>query len=376
MGRGSLTQMKVLYVTGSYPPMRCGVGDYARRLILALGADRQYEVSVLTSQLEADALSPSHEKVMRIMPTWHARYREVFSSAMRSLRPDIVHIQFPTQGYDNWSGLFAMAFLARIRWRVPVVATMHEFLPKTVFRADRWIYGLAVIANRLIVVRPEYHAAMPPAMRVFVPRRKIQYISNASVIPAITLSDQERVAIRERIGCGTAKLIAFFGFSYFHKGVDLLFKIADPREHHLLLIGELKAHDAYHSQLRSLAESEEWKGRVTITGFVDPDTAAKMLATADAALFPYRVGGGVWNSSLHAATSQGTFALTTSLERNGYDAAGHVYYARPENVDEMRQALLKYQGRRKESASLDPWIEIARAHKAMYSSLTARKAVR
>ena len=42
--------MKVLLVTGSFPPMKCGVGDYTACLAEALARKPNIEVAVLTSQ--------------------------------------------------------------------------------------------------------------------------------------------------------------------------------------------------------------------------------------------------------------------------------------------------------------------------------------
>ena len=370
------TQMRVLLVTGSYPPMLCGVGDYAGRLALALSRDPDLKVSVFTTALDAHAEPAAGMEVLRVARSWHARRLAGFGATLRARKPDIVHIQFPTQGYDHWSGLAAIAALCRFRWRTPVVLTLHEPLPRTTYRSDRWVQALALIANRIVVVRPEYHASMPWVLRLFIPARKIRFISNASALPVVELGESERQAMRRGVGCDGEALIAFFGFSYEHKGVDLLFRIADPARHRLLLIGHLAADDPYHARLRALADSSEWKGRVTITGFVEPLVAARMLSAADAAVFPYRVGGGVWNSSLHAATSQGTFVLTTSLERSGYDSAANVYYARPDDVVEMTRALLAHQGIRKPRPSRDPWLDIAAAHKELYLSLVMQRASR
>jgi glycosyltransferase involved in cell wall biosynthesis len=368
--------MRVLLVTGSYPPMLCGVGDYAERLASALSRDADVKVSVLTSEFDAPATRADGVEVIRAMRAWHRKALEHFHAAMRRLKPDVVHIQFPTQGYDAASGVAAIAFLSRFRWRVPVVATLHEFLPRITDNADRWIHALPLIANRIVVVRPEYYATVPWQLRLFIPERKIRFITIASAVPRVELSESERQAVKQGLGCGAAKLVAFFGFSYRHKGVDLLFRIADPTKHHLLLIGHLSPEDAYHAQLRNLADSDPWRGRVTITGFVDAAEAGRLLAAADAAVFPFRVGGGIWNSSLHAAASQDTFALTTSRERNGYDAEANIYYARPEAVDEMRKALLDYgeTRRHRHGQAADPWLEIAALHKELYTSLLRRKA--
>lgn len=368
--------MKLLLISGSFPPMRCGVGDYAERLATALHRDFAIEVTVLTSALDMRPAETPGIEVMRVMPTWHRSARERFETAMRRLSPDVVHIQFPTQGYDFVNGLALIALSSRLRWRVPVVVTLHEFLPRIRNRSDRWTHTLALVANRLVVVRPNYHATLPWPTKLLVPERKVQFVANASVVPRVSLSEPERDAVKRGLGCDSTKLVAFFGFSYPHKGVDLLFEIADPAKHHLLLIGELSPTDPYHARLRALAESGQWKGRVTITGFVEASEAGRLLAAADAAVFPHRGGGGSWNSSLHAASSQGTFVLTTSAERNGYDADANIYYAQPDAVDEMRRALLTHQGVRRAHATADqdPWREIARVHAEIYRSLLPKSA--
>jgi glycosyltransferase involved in cell wall biosynthesis len=356
--------LRVLLVAGSYPPMRCGVGDYTGRLVLALRKEA-LDVSVLTSVQAMGAVS-----------TWRAGVAETFASAAGRFAPEIVHIQFPTQGYDSVDGLVEIALHARRRLRLPLVVTFHEFLAPPVTRQHLGILALARHANAIIAVRPQFRARLSWLARLALRGREVRQIGSASAIPASAQSEAERQAVRRGFGRGEAKLVAFFGFSYPHKGVDLLFRIADPAQHHLVVIGELMPDDAYHGQLRALAASDGWDGKVTFTGFVEPARAAELLAAADAAVFPYRNGGGDWNSSLHAALSQDTFVLTTSHERSGYDPRSNVYYARPGAVDEMRGALLRHQGtrRRRQHEGDAGWRAIALQHQAVYASLLQRRA--
>lgn len=89
-------------------------------------------------------------------------------------------------------------------------------------------------------------------------------------------------------------------------------------------------------------------------------------------VFPFRDGGGTWNSSLHAAASQGTFVLTTSSDKCGYDPAANIYYAHPDAVSEMQRALLEYHGVRKTDGNIAAgasWQAIAGAHADLYRSL-------
>ena len=62
--------------------------------------------------------------------------------------------------------------------------------------------------------------------------------------------------------------------------------------------------------------------------------------------------------------------LTTSRERQGYDAATNIYFAQPDDVADMRIALQTYGGRRRNAPDEDPaseWEAIANAHRAFYS---------
>jgi glycosyltransferase involved in cell wall biosynthesis len=194
------------------------------------------------------------------------------------------------------------------------------------------------------------------------------------VIPVAVLSEGERNFLRQQWASKDRKIIAFFGFSYPHKGVEKLFEIADPVRHHLLLIGNLTQTDAYHVMLRGLANSARWCGHVTITGFVDQTLAARYLAAADAAVFPFINGGGHWNSSLHAAVAQGVFVIATSNDQRGYDPVDNVYYAAPGAVSDMAEALLEYAGIRTRSSDqqVDPWVAIAQSHLDLYRKCLAR----
>src|SRR4029077_4119146 len=117
------------------------------------------------------------------------------------------------------------------------------------------------------------------------------------------------------------------------------------------------------------AECEPWAGRVTITGYLPAEEAGRILAAADAVLLPFRDGGGMWNTSIRAAISQGTFVLTTSREQQGYNSIDNAYYARPDDVADMRNALHKYIGTRNDTTSIGlhrNWDSIAQAHVALY----------
>jgi glycosyltransferase involved in cell wall biosynthesis len=352
--------------------MKCGVGDYTDRLVNSLKDNTDVEVSVLSSLMEAPIRPFGHPEVHYAMPTWGLKGLRCFMSMMRRIKPDVVHIQFPTQGYASAiSALTWIPCICRVLFRVPVVLTWHEYVPRNTPNVLRCMYGMIAGASALVVVRPDYSLTMPKPMRLLLGKAPIRYIPNVSNVPTVTLTADERQTLRDRLGCGLSKIIAHFGFVFPHKGTDLLFQIADPARHHLLLIGELSDRDDYQARVLQLAATPEWKGKVTFTGFVETEKAARLLAVADAVVFPFISGGGLWNTSLHAAACQGTFALVTSVEKNGYDSAANIYYARPQAVDELKQALADYAGVRNPRPidAKDSWRALAAAHETLYRSL-------
>lgn len=350
--------------------MRCGVGDYTARLVQALGDVDGVELEVLTTRLN-DPPEGDPAWVRRVMTSWRLDGYADFLAAVKRYLPDIVHIQYPTQGYHFAIAPAPITLLACIRLGFKVVATWHEYPHPSFTTGGLGQLMLALVARTVIVVRPEYSGRVRGVLAAALGRTPIRQIPNASVIPRVRLTPEERSALRTSLGCDGRQLVSFFGFAYSHKGVDQLFEIADPGHHHLLLIGTITDADPYHARLRSLADSDRWRGHATITGFVDPATASRLLAASDAAVFPFTNGGGPWNSSLHAAAEQGTFIITSSHDRCGYFATENTYYAKPGAVEEMRTALFRYAGTRSADdgvSQADEWKTIAQAHVEIYRS--------
>jgi glycosyltransferase involved in cell wall biosynthesis len=191
----------------------------------------------------------------------------------------------------------------------------------------------------------------------------------------VEVSDAERSDIRRKLSASAKHFVAYFGFIYPHKAVELLFDIADPRQDHLVLIGQLDQGDPYQRAVRDRTQREPWRGRVTVTGFLPGEQVARLLAAVDAVILPYRDGGGVWNTSMQAAAIQGTFVLTTSRERQGFDPSSNVYFSKPGDIADMRSALRRYIGRRNGAPPLDgytSWESIAQAHASLYHEILGK----
>jgi len=362
--------MRILLISGSLPPMKCGVGDYTAHLANALSRLANINVAVLTDVSATPKPSDFEFEVLPICRGWKMSDFARIASAVLRWKPDLVHIQYPTQGYGQRYLPWLLPVLFRMAL-IPVVQTWHGYDSR---RMTRRLLPNSVLSGGLVVVRPEYLEMMDPLYRWLNRRKHTRFIPNASTIPPTRLSEEERTAVRLRFCPPDRQLIVFFGFAYPDRGTELLFQVATAEQQHLVFISDLNASDRYQKSILDQAECSPWAGKVTITGYLHAGEVGRILAAADAVLLPFRDGGGMWNTSIRAAISQGTFLLTTSRERHGYDSTDNAYYARPDDVGDMRDALQRYIGTRKDitCVELDPtWESIAQAHTALYETVAS-----
>lgn len=365
--------MKVLLITGSYPPLPCGVGDYSFNLAEALVVHQGIRVSILTSVGGAENPAKTDGiNVFPVMKNWEIA--EIFKVVknIRNTSPDIVHIQYPTQGYKD--GLLPwliplIAFLMRKK----VVQTWHEVYTNP---NDKWLSLQAVVPGGLIVVRPEYKKQVPPKLQWVFRKKIFRFIRNASAVPKIELSEHEQSEVRRKYINQRKRLIVFFGFIFEHKGTELIFDVADPDLDQIIIAGQWGGDERYYQRIKEQADREPWAGKVTFTGFLPSGEMAALLAVADAVVLPFRTGGGEWNTSIHGAVVQGVFVLTTSATLRGYDKKHNVYYSEIDNISEMKAALANFIGKRREydpEIDRDEWQKISDEHLALYKEVLAEK---
>ncbi len=348
--------------------MKCGVGDYTAHLAGALARLPRFDIGVLTGTGAREQPADVPFDVLPIVDDWSFREAPRILTAVRRWKPDLVHMQFPSQGYGpRYLPWMIPATLALLR--MPIVQTWHEYYPRGSGRRNMFN---ALTPGGLVVVRPQYLEQMPAWYRRVVAGKHFRLIPSAAALPTVTLSPEERRAVRERLGSRSERLVVYFGFAYPAKGVDALFDIANPESDRVVLVGDLDPETPYHARVLGRMRGAQWNGRAHSTGFLEERAAATILAAADAVVLPFTEGSGIWSTSVGAASKQGVFVLTTSRERRGYDVAENVYYAEPGNIEEMRAALRQYSGVRSPSppdSRGDEWTRIALAHRDVYKSV-------
>ncbi|MCU0606279.1 MAG: glycosyltransferase family 4 protein [Candidatus Edwardsbacteria bacterium] len=313
--------MRIAMVSGSYPGMDCGVGDYTRNLASAIRA-RGHEIAVLTRR-DHRILAGDGPPVLGVAAQWGPLGVLTLLSRLRSFGPDVVHLQYGTIAFDEKASICLLP--AACRTALPqarMVTTVHT--PKGPYwfpRAGRWrdrLFGLLAGGSDTVITTTngqagqiarltgvDKHAAVVPVGPGILPRRR---------------NGGRRAEFRRRIGVGPHDMM-FVTFGVIHPDHDyrsLLegFKQALTARGNvkLLLIGGggrgagTQTRDWVARQLRGMGLERT----VRLTGYLPEETAREYLAVADAAIQVY--GGGVSDarSSFATVAAFGLPVITTS----------------------------------------------------------------
>lgn len=354
--------MKVLIICGSYPPIKCGVGDYTYSLAKALANIPDIEVGVLTST-DAQNNANKNDKVhlFPVMANWKLRSLGKIFQVVATYRPDIIHIQYPALGYQK-TLMRALPFLLKFK-NIPIIQTWHEHLNEC--ELVGWENLLSCKA--LIYVRQDFLLKLPYWVDVFFKTVPKFFIPNASVITPVVLNGDQILNLKNSIS-PLKKIVCFFGFANPNKGVERLFDIVDPEKFHLLLICDLSPLNPYQNRIIEKAKETSWLNNLTVTGYLPEQQIGELFSIADAIVFPFPGGAGHWNTSLQAAQASGAFTLATTADQTliGYNEESNTYFVACDDIGLMPIVLTEYAGRRVAPNLSNEWDEIAAKHVSVY----------
>ncbi len=321
--------MRILFITGEYPAMQGGVGDYTRRLSQALGA-LGADVHVLTDvdaggdhlRVPVAAFEPTVHPVMA-HPGW-ALWTHV-QRAVRGLRPDVVHIQYQSAAYGLHPAVNYLPLWLHTSGRPRVVTTFHDLrFPYLFPKAGplRWqtVLALAKHSDAVVITNPADWLRLAQTGL----RERLYPIPIGSNIQCEPPSGYERTRQREKWGAGPDTwLLAYFGFLNAGKGGETLIRclaelVRAGRPARLLMVGgKVGASDptnlAYLAKVEALIAELGVADQVQWTGFTAPDEVSANLLATDCAVLPYREGASLRHGSLMAALAHGLPIVSTEV---------------------------------------------------------------
>ena len=313
--------MKVFLLSGEFPPMQGGMGDYSKELGQALGA-LGIEVHVITSLQGHSA--PEGLTVHPLIRQWGWGCWRPILHLVRQIEPQVFHIQYQTAAYGMHPAINFLPWRLRLLPdRRPLVATFHDLrLPYLFPKAGRlrhWVtQAIAQGSDALIATNQEDESAL----REWGLSDKVTRIPIGSNITPQPPQGYDRDAWRRRWGIGPqTKLLGYFGFLNASKGVETLLRalkllVEDGHDMHLLMVGgKIGSSDltnvAYAQRMEALIGELGLGERVHSTDFVPQSEVSAHLMATDLCVLPYRDGISFRRGSLLACLAHGCPIVST-----------------------------------------------------------------
>jgi glycosyltransferase involved in cell wall biosynthesis len=296
---------RICLITGSYPPLRCGVGDYVSQLARTLAA-RGNEVHVITSKSAGNG--GGGEIVHAVVSRWTplAMYRLL--RTIRALRPEVVHMQYPTNGYGYQIGPQALVMLCRLSG-MKVITTSHEFI-RARFLRKLSLIPLFLFSHALIFTSEEERVAISISM----PWLRSKFSRSSTIIPVGTNIPVE--AHHEKLPAGS-RTVSFFGLFFPGRLIELVIDVFREISHRMpdvrfRFIGDVHPlHEDYFQTIRSYAERELPDGRFEWFTGRSPEEISHALSASAVCLLPYPDGATFRRTTLIAALALGIPVVTT-----------------------------------------------------------------
>lgn len=308
--------LKLLVITGTWPPMHCGVGDYTFMLCQHL-SQLAVSVHVVTSRQARHDLQlggHSHLEVHPVVDAWNRSCLKQIRKLVAEIKPDIIDLQWPTAAYGRSLAVNWLPVYLRLHFpHIPLVTTLHElryFKPVTRLR----IWPAILLSRGLIMIDPQ------DLKYVRFMKDNCHTIPIASSLPSVP-KGFDRAAQRRALGFTDEDfVVGFFGMANPPKGLETLFEAlgrlrARYPELRLLLISQLSEQNSHQ---RRLLHELKTAGLLPVTvrpAYAEPRQAAEILASADCAALPFTDGVSVKRSSLMACLAQGLPIVTTQPAR-------------------------------------------------------------
>ena len=341
---GKMTTMKVLLITGSYPPDICGVAGY-------------------TARLEESLQTAGAEVTIYTCRRWGLRNSADIAREISAISADMFHIQYPAIGYGWKLGPQLISLLR------PLVVTLHECSHAHVLR-QLSLYPFSLRSPRIIFTN-EYEQGYAQRFAPWIKSRSIP-IPIGSNIPIATSQPKH-----------SDKIVTYFGLIRPQKGIEQLLAVArilktQRKGYGIRIIGTvMPGHEQYLKYLRNEAQDlpVQW-----ILGLAD-DELARTLAETEVAYLPFEDGASERRGSLIAMLTNRAAVITTLGRHTPSAMIGAVLVANsPDQAVVLAEEMYDNPDRRAALqlkaaiyAEKFAWDNIAADHIAIYQELMSAR---
>jgi glycosyltransferase involved in cell wall biosynthesis len=416
--------MKILVVSGEYPPMKGGVGRYTKNLVHAIAKKSDVEVSVAISGGASSAAAVNSD------PSQDSNNVTLYRGAVRKgdkrnsdrllqivseIKPDVVNIQYERGLYE------VDTTIRHTFWRlvhgstldrfyrmcpVPTVSTLHTVFPQDEYSAyvkDRALrkegrFGFLPqplrAAIRKWVMEQRYDLLLNVVSQsdgIISPARTLQEVVRRGTViyhgaePAIEkISSPSSAAMngknefRKDFGLPLDKMLLLaFGYAGSYKGFDVLGSLGLP-DGWSLVVKQTKHERGLEKPIEIDNNNNGENVIISLNlGYLDDSTMSKLFFACDAIIFPYKIVS--VSGVMFDALAHGLPFIASDLRFFKEFADMGLGIVCKRNIQSFERSISalaleydEYKTRAEQFSSELRWSNIAKKHIEFFSGLTSQ----
>ncbi len=362
------SELRILFICGTYFPEGCGVGDYTCHLANEL-AKLKITVGALTSSYTGVKPAKNPVRVMPEIKNWDLPGLKAIIGKIEAFNPGIAHIQYPSAEYKKHLAFnFLPRALKKSAPHIKIIETFHEPIRELGLLGKIRLLQNFSQADGRIFVEKENQETLPLMFRLFAGNKPSAVIGVAPNIPKATANISGRLRKKFKIP-KNKKLMVTFGYINRIKGFDLLLEAFDPEKEEWLHIGKPDKNYPYQVKFLKTAKESGKSGHMHFTGRLHEKEVAATLASADVCAFPFRGGVTARHATYLSAVLQGTYAIAAHKSKTRYDKTMNTLYVPAGSAGSLRRALDEKPRRSRAKTPVISWKDIAEKHKQFYSNI-------
>ncbi len=291
--------MKLCYITGSFPPNKDGVGDFAWHICNLL-PDLGFDDLMLVVPPETNEIE--HFQII------HTRFvlKELNSliKVIIAFNPDHILIEYPCKGYGRDIMINLLPAMLKIKNRqFQITVTIHEYANYTLKGKVR--IALMSLAADKVMVTDKWNAKL------------LKHLKN-NVFAVLPVPPQIPLTIKKDYNLKNDYILfSYWGFIRENKGLHLLFpalrKMLDMNINAKLKILAEIGNSEYEQKLKAMITKLDLAEHIKFTGYLDNDEISRELSESDVCVLPFTDGISDRRGTLKAAMAMGIPVISTMV---------------------------------------------------------------
>ena len=370
---------KVLLITGSLPPIKCGISYHVAKLVDSINqqsSEQSKNLNIL-STTGTNKIVPNQQFV----DNWKISSLLKILRIIKSENPDVLHIEYPAVGYGRQLGINLLPWIIRINHpKIKIIITLHEYFGSGLLGKTRDL--ITVLPAHNIIVSNK--ADLNHLPKIIAKKSLIVLIdATLDVYPRNRLYFEN---LMKQIGLDLKiPTLCFFGFPFPSKRLEILLEAMKNIDNaQLLLICGITPANDYQKNIINLVESinKSSKNKIGITGFLDDKRASEVMQECLAFVLPQSVPINGKSSTAIAACNHGLILVGTGAKNMddcypfSKDNAILIYPMSADALSKELASILENAGRQeklhneyKKISRLLSWDNMARQYINLYNDL-------